>query len=103
MIANRAVIPAFGAFGRRWYNAIDRPLASFSFNQPASLKNGVRSLQPICSILEAVNRRVGRYPDGSGAYPGAVAVFVAFTAYSQGPLPEDLLAVHRPAIILWGK
>jgi pimeloyl-ACP methyl ester carboxylesterase len=35
--------------------------------------------------------------------PGALAVFVAFTAYSQGPLPEDLLAVLPcPAIILWG-
>ncbi|HLP91349.1 MAG TPA: alpha/beta fold hydrolase [Nostocaceae cyanobacterium] len=35
--------------------------------------------------------------------PGAVAVFLAFTAYSSGPLPEDLLAVLAcPAIILWG-
>ncbi len=35
--------------------------------------------------------------------PGAVAVFVAFTRYSQGPLPEDLLPqLSCPAIILWG-
>lgn len=35
--------------------------------------------------------------------PGAVAVFVAFTSYSQGPLPEDLLPqLSCPAIILWG-
>ena len=35
--------------------------------------------------------------------PGALAVFVAFTAYGQGPLPEDLLAVLPcPAIMLWG-
>ncbi|MBD2020608.1 alpha/beta fold hydrolase [Leptolyngbya sp. FACHB-36] len=34
---------------------------------------------------------------------GAAAVFVAFTGYSQGPLPEDLLEVLPcPAIILWG-
>lgn len=34
---------------------------------------------------------------------GAVAVFVAFTRYSQGPLPEDLLPqLPCPAIILWG-
>ena len=34
---------------------------------------------------------------------GAVEVFLAFTRYSQGPLPEDLLAVLPcPAIILWG-
>jgi len=35
--------------------------------------------------------------------PGAVKVFVAFTGYSQGPLPEDLLAVLPcPALLVWG-
>lgn len=35
--------------------------------------------------------------------PGAVEVFLAFTRYSQGPLPEDLLAVLPcPALLLWG-
>lgn len=35
--------------------------------------------------------------------PGAVDVFLAFTRYSQGPLPEDLLPLLPcPAIILWG-
>ncbi|BAI91038.1 MULTISPECIES: alpha/beta fold hydrolase [Arthrospira] len=35
--------------------------------------------------------------------PTAVDVFVAFTTYSQGPLPEDLLPILPcPAIILWG-
>lgn len=34
---------------------------------------------------------------------GAVEVFVAFTRYSQGPLPEDLLPLLPcPAIMLWG-
>ncbi len=34
---------------------------------------------------------------------GAAAVFLTFTGYSQGPLPEDLLEVLPcPAIILWG-
>lgn len=34
---------------------------------------------------------------------GAVEVFLAFTRYSSGPLPEDLLAVLPcPAIMLWG-
>jgi pimeloyl-ACP methyl ester carboxylesterase len=34
---------------------------------------------------------------------GAVEVFLAFTGYSQGPLPEDLLErLPCPAIILWG-
>lgn len=34
---------------------------------------------------------------------GAVDVFVAFTRYSQGPLPEDLLPLLPcPTIIIWG-
>lgn len=34
---------------------------------------------------------------------GALEVFLAFTRYSQGPLPEDLLAILPcSAIILWG-
>ncbi|MEA5509808.1 alpha/beta fold hydrolase [Crocosphaera sp. UHCC 0190] len=34
---------------------------------------------------------------------GAVAVFLAFIAYSQGPLPEDLLPILPcPTIFLWG-
>ncbi len=34
---------------------------------------------------------------------GAADVFVAFTAYSWGPLPEDLLPLlSRPAIAIWG-
>lgn len=35
--------------------------------------------------------------------PGAADVFIAFTGYSQGPLPEDLLAkLPCPALLLWG-
>ena len=35
---------------------------------------------------------------------GAVDIFVAFTGYSQGPLPEDLLPILPcSAIILWGE
>lgn len=38
------------------------------------------------------------------ADPGAADVFLAFTRYSQGPLPEDLLAVLPcPALVLWGE
>jgi pimeloyl-ACP methyl ester carboxylesterase len=34
---------------------------------------------------------------------GAAAVFLAFTRYSQGPLPEDLLPLLPcPALMLWG-
>ena len=37
------------------------------------------------------------------AEKGAVDVFLAFTRYSQGPLPSDLLPLLRcPTVILWG-
>ncbi|NCJ08419.1 alpha/beta fold hydrolase [Synechococcales cyanobacterium C] len=36
--------------------------------------------------------------------PGAADVFLAFTSYSQGPLPEELLPqVTCPVLILWGE
>ena len=36
--------------------------------------------------------------------PGAADVFIAFTRYSQGPLPEDLLAaLPCPALVIWGE
>jgi len=35
--------------------------------------------------------------------PGAVDVFLAFTRYSQGPLPEELLEILPcTALLLWG-
>lgn len=35
---------------------------------------------------------------------GAAEVFLAFTGYSQGPLPEDLLEILPcPALMLWGE
>lgn len=35
--------------------------------------------------------------------PGAADVFLAFTRYSQGPLPEDLLPrLTCPCVVLWG-
>lgn len=38
------------------------------------------------------------------ASPGAADVFLAFTRYSQGPLPEDLLAkLPCRALMLWGE
>jgi pimeloyl-ACP methyl ester carboxylesterase len=36
-------------------------------------------------------------------HKGAVDVFLAFTRYSQGPLPEELLPrLSCPTILLWG-
>ncbi|MDG2991208.1 alpha/beta fold hydrolase [Candidatus Synechococcus calcipolaris G9] len=36
--------------------------------------------------------------------PGAADVFIAFITYSDGPLPEDLLAqITCPTLILWGE
>jgi len=44
-----------------------------------------------------------RYSYYPAADPGAVDVFVAFTSYSQGPLPEDLLPILPcGALVIWG-
>ncbi|MBW4420661.1 MAG: alpha/beta fold hydrolase [Myxacorys californica WJT36-NPBG1] len=41
---------------------------------------------------------------GAAKDEGAMGVFIAFTNYSQGPLPEDLLPeLSCPAIVLWGE
>ncbi|MBW4442420.1 MAG: alpha/beta fold hydrolase [Plectolyngbya sp. WJT66-NPBG17] len=41
---------------------------------------------------------------GAASDQGATAVFIAFTGYSSGPLPEDLFPkLPCPTIVLWGE
>ncbi len=80
-----------------------KPIGQFFFKQLA---------KP--SVVRKILLQAYKYPEAvtdelvdlmlSPAYdPGAVDVFLAFTRYSQGPLPEDLLAVLPcPALLLWG-
>lgn len=81
-----------------------KPLGEFFFNRIAKPRT-VRSilLQAYVSS-EAVTDELIDILMAPAKDSGAAAVFLAFTAYSQGPLAEDLLpALPCPAIILWGK
>lgn len=80
-----------------------KPISQFFFNQLAKPKTVRKILQQAYAHPEAVTDELVDILLAPARDPGAVAVFVAFTAYSQGPLPEDLLSVLPcPAIMLWG-
>lgn len=80
-----------------------KPIGKFFFNQLAQPKTVRKILLQAYAQPEAVTDELVDLLMAPARDPKAVAVFVAFTAYSQGPLPEDLLAVLPcPAIMLWG-
>lgn len=96
-----------------WYRRFGAPLiqrllsikwiGQFFFNQLAKPKTVRQILRQAYAHPEAVTDELVDLLMAPARDPGAVGVFVAFTAYSQGPLPEDLLAVLPcPAIMLWG-
>jgi len=80
-----------------------KPIGQFFFKQLANRST-------IRKILLQAYRQPGAVTDelvdlllAPAQEPGAVDVFLAFTRYSQGPLPEDLLAVLPcSALLLWG-
>lgn len=80
-----------------------RPIAQLFFSQIAK-RNAVRKiLQQAYKHPEAVTDELVDMLISPAFSPGAIDVFVAFTRYSSGPLPEDLLPILPcPAIILWG-
>ncbi len=80
-----------------------KPVANFFFNQVAKPKTVRKILLQAYANAEVVTDELVDILTAPASDPGAVAVFVAFTAYSTGPLPEDLLPLLPcPAIILWG-
>ncbi|KYC36058.1 alpha/beta hydrolase [Scytonema hofmannii PCC 7110] len=80
-----------------------KPIGDFFFNQIAKPKTVRQILLKAYANSEAVTEELVDILMEPAQDPGAVAVFLAFTAYSTGPLPEDLLPqLPCPAIILWG-
>ena len=80
-----------------------KPLGEFFFNQIAKPKTVRSILLQAYPLGEAVTDELVDILMAPASEPGAAAVFLAFTAYSSGPLAEDLLPVLPcPAIILWG-
>lgn len=73
------------------------------FQQIAKPKTVRSILQRAYGRTEAVTDELIELLMAPANDPGAADVFLAFTGYSQGPLPEDLLAqLSCPTIILWG-
>lgn len=80
-----------------------KSLGEFFFNQIAKPKTVRSILLKAYPTGEAVTDELIDILMTPASDPGAAAVFLAFTAYSQGPLAEDLLPkLPCPAIILWG-
>jgi pimeloyl-ACP methyl ester carboxylesterase len=80
-----------------------KPLGKFFFNQVAKPKTVRKILLKAYANAEVVTDELVDILMSPATDPGAVAVFIAFTGYSTGPLPEDLLPLLPcPAILLWG-
>jgi pimeloyl-ACP methyl ester carboxylesterase len=79
------------------------PVGEFFFNQLAKPKTVRKILLQAYTNAEMVTDELVDILTSPASDPGAGAVFLAFTSYSTGPLPEDLLPLLAcPAIILWG-
>ncbi|MBF2016089.1 MAG: alpha/beta fold hydrolase [Richelia sp. RM2_1_2] len=80
-----------------------KPIGEFFFNQIAKPKTVRSILLQAYPLGLAVTDELIDILMAPAKDPGAAAVFLAFTAYSRGPLAEDLLPILPcPAIILWG-
>jgi pimeloyl-ACP methyl ester carboxylesterase len=97
-----------------WFKRIGAPLLqrilkvrwighSF-FRQIAQPKTVRKILQKAYVRPDAVSDELIELLMAAAKDSGAADVFLAFTGYSQGPLPEDLLPLLPcPAILLWGE
>lgn len=80
-----------------------KPVGNFFFNQLAKPKTVKQILQKAYANKDIVTDELVDILMKPASDPGAAAVFLAFTAYSSGPLPEDLLPLLPvKAIIVWG-
>mgnify|MGYP002776989660 CR=1 FL=1 len=80
-----------------------RPIAQLFFSQIANRNTVRKILLQAYKNPEAVTDELIDLLMEPAVNPGAVDVFVAFTRYSSGPLPEDLLPILPcRAIMLWG-
>lgn len=96
-----------------WFKRIGAPLLQrilsvraigHTFFRQIAKRNTVRKiLMKAYAHPEAVTDELVDLLMAAAEDPGAADVFLAFTRYSQGPLPEDLLEVLPcPALLLWG-
>jgi pimeloyl-ACP methyl ester carboxylesterase len=97
-----------------WYKQIGAPILQqvlqnksigyFFFNQLAKPATVKKILLQAYGRPESVTDELVDILMKPAADAGAADVFLAFTAYSQGPLPEDLLPhLSCPTTFLWGE
>ncbi len=101
----RATLPWYRRFGTPLLQRLlsIKPIGEFFFNLIAKPKTVRSILLQAYANTEIVTDELVDILMEPTRDPGAVAVFLAFTSYSTGPLPEDLLPLLPcPAIILWG-
>ncbi|NJK28899.1 MAG: alpha/beta fold hydrolase [Acaryochloris sp. RU_4_1] len=80
-----------------------RPIGYFFFRRLAQPKAVRQILQQAYNNPEAVTDELVNMLIDPALDKGAADVFLAFINYSQGPLPEDLLAlVTCPVLCIWG-
>jgi pimeloyl-ACP methyl ester carboxylesterase len=96
-----------------WYRSIGAPILQnllgirwigHSFFQLIAKPNTIRKiLLKAYARPEAVTDELIAMILSPASDMGAADVFIAFTRYSQGPLPEELLEkLSRPVLIIWG-
>ncbi len=81
-----------------------KPVGTFFFQQLATAKTVRKVLLQAYRRQEAVTDELVELLLKPGRDRRASDVFIAFTRYSQGPLPEELLEqLPCPTLILWGE
>lgn len=101
----RGQLPWYQSLGAAWMQQLlsNRWLGHLFFRQIARPDTVRKILQQAYHRQEAVTDELLDIIIQPATEPAAADVFLAFTRYSQGPLPEDLLPhLPCPAILLWG-
>ncbi|MEN9517752.1 MAG: hypothetical protein RLZZ381_340 [Cyanobacteriota bacterium] len=101
----RVTLPWYRNYGSMVMQQVlgDRRIGGFFFQQIAKPKVVRKILLQAYRRPEAVSDELIDLLMKPSQDPGAADVFLAFTRYSQGPLPEDLLPrLTCPTILLWG-
>ncbi|HBQ97302.1 MAG TPA: alpha/beta hydrolase [Cyanobacteria bacterium UBA11691] len=101
----RESLPFYKRYGAPWVQRFlgIRAIGHWFFAQIAKPKVVRQILQEAYGRSEAVTPELVDLLMAPALDPGAADVFIAFTRYSQGPLPEDLLeSLPSPALMLWG-
>ena len=101
----RVTLPWYRNYGSLVMQRVlgNKAIGNFFFKQIAKPKVVRKILLQAYRRPEAVNDELIDLLMKPSQDEGAADVFLAFTRYSQGPLPEDLLPrLNCPTVLLWG-